>query len=67
MTQIVVAGFVIFLLIVIGAGILLAGKVDAERNAEDAERNAENLKKQRDVKPSGNVLSAVDRLRKNRK
>lgn len=46
---------------------LYADKQVEEHLKEKAENDAENLKAQRDVKPSPNVLSAIDQLRKNRK
>lgn len=58
------------LLAIIGVTViamLYADKRVEEHLKEKAENDAENLKKQRDVKHSPNVLSAVDRLRKNRK
>jgi len=63
----VIAGVAVFILVILGAGLLLISQTEYKREAKEAKDDAENLKKQRDVKPSGNVLSAIDRLRKNRK
>lgn len=65
--EFVIAGTIVFVLVILGAGVLLVSQTEAKIDADQAKRDAEILKAQRDVKPSPNVLSAIERLRKNRK
>ena len=63
----IMIGLLVLASCITAIAMLYADKQVEEHLKEKAENDAENLKAQRDVKPSPNVLSAIDRLRKNRK